>query len=105
MTEIKVGDELAFQCGYGRQWEIHRVEKITPSGRIRAGRWELDPDLRVRGKRGSFYGPYRAQRLTPEIREAAKRQWTIQRIERQKFGDLTTDQLERIYAILLEETC
>lgn len=104
MSEIKVGDELAFQCGYGRQWEIHCVEKITPSGRIKVGRWELDPDLRVRGRSG-YGGPYEGEIPTPEIREAIKRQYLTRRIERQKFGDLTTNQLERIYAILLEEKC
>lgn len=99
---IKVGDELAFSCGLSGNHEIHRVEKITPSGRIKAGRWELDPDLRVRGRKG-YYGPYCGELVTPEIRDAVRRQHYVQKVHAIKPENLTTSQLERIAAIIAEE--
>jgi len=104
MSEIKVGDELAFCCGYGNSYQIHPVEKITKTGRIKVGRWELDPNLRVRGRSG--YGePYEGEIPTPEIRDAIKRQNLLYRVRAMKPDKLTTSQLERIAAILAEESC
>lgn len=99
---IKVGDELAFSCGYRGNYEIHKVEKITPSGRIMVGRWVLDPDLRVRGRKG-YSGPYRGELVTPEVREEVKRQHYLQKVHSMKPENLTTSQLERIVAIIAEE--
>lgn len=99
---IKVGDELAFSCGYRGNYEIHKVEKITPSGRIKVGWWELDPDLRVRGRHG-YSGPYRGELVTQEIRDAVKRQHYFQKVSLMKPENLTTSQLERIVAIIAEE--
>lgn len=63
-VEIKVGDSLAFGCG--SRYEIHKVTRITPSGRIVCGRYTLNPDLSVRG-RTDRWGPYRGEVVTPKI--------------------------------------
>jgi hypothetical protein len=100
---IKVGDELAFQCGYGSgYWRIHKVEKITPTGLIKCGGYTLDHDLRVRGQ-GRYSGPYRGKLVTQEIRDAVKRQHYFQKVSLMKPENLTTSQLERIVAIIAEE--
>ena len=104
MTKIKVGDELAFCCGFENRWEAYEVERITPSGRIKVGRWELNPDLTIRGK-WPRYGPYCGEIPTPEIRDAIRRQWLLHRVGMMEPDKLTTNQLERIYSFLLEETC
>ncbi len=64
MSEIKVGDELAVPRRFGG-WDFHTVEAITPSGRIKCGRFVLNPDLSIRG--ASPYGPYSACLATDEI--------------------------------------
>jgi hypothetical protein len=64
--KIKVGDELAFHvydlfCDEdwrNTTWVIHRVERITPSGRIKCGPFTLKPDL-------SFYGANVVGRYAP----------------------------------------
>jgi hypothetical protein len=107
-TEIKVGDELAFNVGYGKGvWDILKVSKITKTGRIVCGTGEgesqytLDPDLRVRG-RHSYSGPYRGEPVTDEIREQVFRQSAVSRLYNRQWSAFTTDQLRRIVAILDE---
>lgn len=70
-VEIQVGDSLAFCCGFGGRYEIHTVTRITPSGRIVCGRYTLNPDLSIRGRRSGgigSWGPRRGEVVTPEIR-------------------------------------
>lgn len=104
MSEIKVGDELAFRGGYRSDWHICKVTAITPSGRIKCGdAYTLDPDLRIRGPQK--WGPYEAKLVTEEIREASDRADMLDTIQRrsQSMTTLTTDQLRRIVAILDEK--
>lgn len=94
---IKVGDKLAYQDHYSRKWRICKVEKITPSGRIKCGLLELNPDLVVRGRGESWSKPYRLEVATPEILAAAHRSSMIDKITRfEKWSALTSDQLETI---------
>lgn len=79
---IKVGDELAFDYGYGKgRWMICKVDKVTPSGRIKCGYYTLNPDMTVTGRADSWSFPYRAQRVTDDIRLAVRRQELLARIE------------------------
>ena len=102
MSEIKVGDELAFRGGYRSDWHICKVTAITPSGRIKCGdAYTLDPNLRIRGPQK--WGPYEAKLVTPEIRELSERADMLEAIQRRSKPSLTTDQLRRIVAILDEK--
>lgn len=100
MSDIKVGDELAFRGGYGRDWSIHKVTAITPSGRIKCGGYTLDPDLRIRGPKK--WGPYEAKLVTAEIREESERADMLEAVRSKSMAALTTDQLRRIVAIIDE---
>jgi len=102
---IKVGDELAFKYGHGKNayYKIYEVEKITPSGRIKCGHYTLDQDLRIRGNDRFYSVPHRAELVTQEIRDAVKRQHYFQKVSLIRPENLTTSQLERIAAIIAEE--
>lgn len=106
MSEYKVGDELAFYhyAGSGR-WDIHAITKITPSGRIRCGYYELNPDLTVRGIGPWSNGPIRGEPVTDEIRAEIKRRELItmaKNLARFDWEKLTNEQLKAIFAIIKE---
>lgn len=100
---VKVGDELAIARRYGG-WDFYKVESITPSGRIKCGRYTLNPDLTIRG--ASEYGPYSAQlandEMRAEMRERRERALLIEQILEVQWRDKSIDQLRRIVAILDE---
>ena len=99
--DLQVGDELALlvRRNSGRQWFIHRIDRITPSGRfvcsVRYGDREWDqqvmPDLSVWGGRCIC----RASIVTEEIRAVVRTRYLSERMS----GDeqLTDDQLNRIH--------
>lgn len=98
-----VGDQLAFKCGYGRgHWEIAKIEKITPSGRIKCGRFTLNPDLSIRGDRG-YSGPYRGEPVTDKIKGEYKRQRHLAFIARTSFEDLGDEVLDAVVAAIQSE--
>jgi hypothetical protein len=102
----KVGDELAFyHFGGSGRWSIHRITKITPSGRIRCGYYELNPDLTIRGRDPWSNEPDHGEPVTDEIRGMVKRQELIVRakyLARFDWERLTDGQLEAILAIIKE---
>lgn len=99
--KLKVGDELAFL-----EWShyaIYTIDKITPSGRIKCGRYELDPDLRVRGRGRGMGAPYRAELVTDNIRNAVFRRRLLERITAwtpTRWGELPTETLEKVVALV-----
>ena len=102
-TTLKVGDELAFAYqGTNTRWAIHRIDKITPSGRIKAGGFELNPDLSIRGNHG-WRGPSEGEPVTDEIRQEMRRQQHGYIVGAMKWRDLSNDQLSRIVAIIQEK--
>ena len=99
-NKYKVGDELAFKCGGGYAWwEIHKIEKITPSGRMKCGHWELNPDLTIRGAHG-YSGPYRAEPVTSEIIKKVKRARDLRTCQDAKWSNLNDEQLSSVVKIL-----
>jgi hypothetical protein len=95
-----VGDELAFRCGsHTHYWVIAKIEKITPSGRIKVGRWELNPDLTVRGRSG-WHGPYEGQPVTGEILQEIERAKNLRIVKDAKFDKLTDEQLAEVVRIV-----
>jgi len=92
-----VGDELAFSVGWGRgHWEIIPIERVTPSGRMICGRFTVNPNLTIRGRRSGAGGPWRAEPVTPEIREQCRRYGLLTFLASFNFSELSTDHLDRI---------
>lgn len=89
-----VGDKLAFSYSQ-RKWEVGKITKITPSGRIVCGRFTLNPDLTIRGDKG-YGGPYRGVPLTDEIKREYVRQKHIELIRSTRFEDLSDRQLDAV---------
>ena len=103
-SQLKVGDRLAFRSGsYPVRWHIYAIEKITPSGRIKAGHYEMNPDLTIRG-RDTRWGPYKAEVMTDKIASEAKKEKAIELVESIKTSKLSDSQLFRIVDILREES-
>jgi hypothetical protein len=102
---IQVGDEIAFRVGFGGTQVVYKVDKITPSGRIKAGMYEMNPDLRIRGRHG-FSGPYQGVLVTGELRDklvAEQKQRTLARkIADVRWREVSMERLEKIDAILQE---
>lgn len=95
-----VGDQLAFRCGSDSHfWVIATISKITPTGRIKCGQWELDPDLRVRGRSG-YSGPYEGEPVTEEIRNEIKRMKNLNFLRDVKWKELSDDQLSQVVHIV-----
>lgn len=99
---VKVGDKLAFR-GYGNQYSICTVERITASGRIVCGKYTLNPDLTVRGRRDSFHSPHEAEPITPEIIASLNRRKSLERIVHTDWPSLTSDALKKIETIINDD--
>jgi|JI10StandDraft_1071094.scaffolds.fasta_scaffold355936_5 hypothetical protein len=105
---VKVGDELAFDLGPGlgsrqTRWSIHAVEKITPSGRIVCGPYELNPDLSIRGKKNrGYWGPSRGELVTKKIRDSVEVSRLISLIERVKLSELSLETLSKVWDVIKE---
>ena len=106
---IKVGDELAFRVGYGHgRYVIHKVERITPTGRICAGPYTLEANLRVRGRQ-DYSSPHEAERVTDKIRESIARREAIDLMVRmtkshEGFNSTPTETLVKVASLLRGES-
>lgn len=87
---VKVGDMLAFRYGHRLpEFQLCKVERITPTGRIVCGQYTLNPDLSIRGERPRWStGPYRAEVITPEISEIIERKKLARRVKDQMTMEL-----------------
>lgn len=102
MPVVKVGQDLAFRLN--NRYAIHVVTHITPTGRIKCGSYELNSDLSVRGKRDrGYWGPYRAEIVTDEIREQVHRSNMISKLSSFDFNSLSYDLLRRIFELTYAE--
>ena len=98
--DIKVGDELAFKVGYGVwSWMIHKVTKITPTGRVKCGPYTLNPDLSRRGDTGHT-GPYKGEPVTDTIRQSIERQKLLMQLQRMVWRDFPTDVLQGVIKVI-----
>lgn len=99
-TTWKVGDELAFS--YGRNddiWKIHKITKISPTGRISCGNYILNPDLTVRGER-NYNLPHQAYPVTAEIKRSIIRRRYVAFFESYDFDKLTDEQLDKVMKVI-----
>lgn len=98
-TNYVVGQELAFNVGYGsRTWQIFKITKITPSGRVVCGQWTLNCDLRVRGRGEAFGGPYHGYLVTDKIRNEYDHQILVSYFTNLKFRKLDLQTLRTMKA-------
>ena len=98
--QVVVGQSLAFRGPWGIGWNICKVEKITPTGRIVCGTYVLNPDLTVRGRTGSPGAPFQGYVITEQIKLEVKRQQMLSQIRRTKISELDDRQLEAIVAAI-----
>jgi hypothetical protein len=103
---IQVGDEIAFRSDYfGRLWTVYKVDKVTKSGRIKAGHYEMNPDLTIRGRSG-WGGPYKGVFVTDELRKqiAAEQKQRVlaNKISDVRWREIHLRKLQQIDAILQE---
>jgi hypothetical protein len=91
-----VGDELAFRCErLPHYWVIAKIDKITPTGRIKCGQWELNPNLSIRGYSG-WYGLSKGEPVTEDIRNEIKRMKNLSFIRDVKWKELSDQQLSEV---------
>jgi hypothetical protein len=106
----QVGDKLAFLSGgFSSYWAIHQITKITNSGRITCGPYQLNPDLTVRRKRERWSSvPYRGEPVTQKIldeeRDRLDRAKALRVIEACKLRSLEVSVLVKIAAIIRKAT-
>jgi hypothetical protein len=103
---IQVGDEIGFRSNhFGRLWTVYKVDKVTKSGRIKAGHYEMNPDLTIRGRSG-WGGPYKGVFVTSELRKVIvaerKKNAIIAKVSEVRWLNISLAKLERIDAILQE---
>lgn len=93
-----VGQEIAFNVGYGSgTWEIEKIEKITPSGRLICGHRTLNPGLSIRGG-GGFGQPYRGHIVTDKIRKQYQRQQLVTYFRTLEYDALPLKTLKKLKA-------
>jgi hypothetical protein len=95
-----VGDALAFRFYAPTRcsWELHKITKIMPSGRMVCGPFTLNPDLSVRGKSG-YGGPYKAEPVTDEIVAEVRRFKALEYVRGFDWKKLSLDSLEAVIAV------
>lgn len=95
---LKVGDDIAFSGRRDGSWRIHKITKITPSGRMVCGPYTLNPNLTIRGR--NLYGPVCGHIVTSEIRKQCRRQYLLGKIEQCKWNEIPDDQLLAVFNII-----
>lgn len=98
VLQVKVGDKLAVDRNFGLGVDLIKVVKILPSGRIQAGRYTLNPDLKIRG--AAKWGPYRAYIPTAEDLEKVARQENLQFITLDRIAKLSSESIQKIVDII-----
>ena len=107
IAALRPGDEVVIDHGrYGaHNYEVHKVDKVTPSGRIVIGDRTFNPNGWERG--GHQYHMLVIQEATPELRqrviELKERAAILATIRRVNWHALPTAQLRAIAAILEQE--
>jgi hypothetical protein len=103
LQSLKVGDEVAVTGRWCERNFIATVSRVTATLIVTDG-----AELRFQRKTGYEYGSgssYNRRRIleiTDEIRNGLRRNVALKIIERSNWQSMTTDQLERIVAIIEE---
>jgi len=97
-SKVQVGDELAFQGGFGR-WYVYKVSKITPTGRVLCGPYMLNADLSVRGQ-PSRSCPRYGQKINKEVSDALLQQQVEAALRKVNVYDLAVTKVEALAEFL-----
>jgi hypothetical protein len=95
LKSVKVGDEIVVDYSgiwHHNDYKIHKVEKITPTGRIRLdnGDQYAADGTKIGGRRD-----YLLRQITPEILELIKRRSLMYKVKADKLiGMLSSERLE-----------
>jgi hypothetical protein len=113
---IKAGDKLVMTTRYGFDGLLQRkvvvVDRVTPSGIVKIGEFQLNADLSWRGRKNEFSRDVAFQRCTPEMEieiarentERGERNKLLGRIEAVRWRDITLEKLRQVAAIVAGET-
>lgn len=99
---LSAGDRVAIYSNRfsSSRYDIKTIDKVTPSGRIKIGNLEFNPDGSQRGRNTeSFSAPFVELRLiTPEIEQAIRVQKARYRLKEMKLNELSDEQAIALYA-------
>lgn len=111
---IKAGDKLVMTTRYGFDGLLQRkivvVDRVTPSGIVKIGGFQLNADLSWRGRKNECSRAF--QRCTPEMEieiarentERGERNKLLGLIEAVRWRDITLEKLRQVAAIVVGET-
>lgn len=101
LRDLRVGDEVAwFNYNFGH--EIHKVERITPTGRIVVENITFDYTGEELGSSNNWYKPRYLTEITDEIRNEIKRNELVKTIKLVRWNEVDVLKLEKIINILHE---
>jgi len=105
LNSLKVGDIVAEHTShYGdNTYSIVTIEKITKTGQIKvSGNDSKYKNGREMGNSGSWSISRHIVPITDEIKESVERRKLLNFIEKTKWGEVTTEKLRKIKAVLEE---
>jgi hypothetical protein len=102
IDSLKVGDEVAVRRGYGHaSYELAVVQKVTATQIVlERHRFYKHNGRQVGGS--NSYDQFQIMQPTPEIRESVRRAKLLRMLDGRNWSLFSTDQLERIAAIVAE---
>lgn len=105
LDELKEGDQVAIETGFNfRNYKITTITRITPTRRIKTESGdEFNKDGYERTSKNMWGHRKRLEPITPEIIDFIKRKKAINKIDNFDIKKLSTDQLERMVAIINEQ--
>lgn len=98
LRELKVGDEVAIECGnYGyRDYYIKNIDKISPTGRITIKSTVYDHTGREMGKAGTWSKKNSLEPITQDIKDFVRRKELLEKVTKTKWDKISLEKLENI---------
>jgi hypothetical protein len=107
---LKTGDVVALSraTNYGDQMWLAQIDKITPTGMIKVGKYTFNPDGSPRGQNDSYHRVYLAsdedyEKWDLKTRAKRRRNEVISKLINTTWSNHSTTKLERILAVLESE--
>ena len=107
VATLRPGDRVAIRRKWEPTYDIYRVASVTPSGCVRialtdTATWEFNPDGWLRG--AGQWGQTRIEPVTQLVRDINRRAKLRERISKAEWGRIDIAVLEKIVAMLPDET-
>ena len=107
VATLRPGDRVAIRRKWEPTYDIYRVASVTPSGRVRvapseSATWEFGPDGWLRG--ADQWSHARIEPITQYVLDANRRAKLRERISKAEWGRIDIAVLEKIVAMLPDET-